>query len=188
LQDSGKAVILYNTDESYGNNVQVRLEDVVGDIDDLIGSPLLKAEYVSEKGENDETSWTFYKFSTVKGSVTLRWVGNDDGYYSTTVDVEFCDKEEAKAIFEELKGECLTTTFPIHEGDNDRTVPQVSFCNKINKWKLLYTTSSSAKNDCRAFKTERYFDTKKELLEAMGLKCRYEGRWVCTKEKPNRPV
>jgi hypothetical protein len=71
----------------------VYIEDVIGDLDDLIGSPLIMAEEVStEDGGNplssyDESyTWTFYKFATVKGYVTIRWYGSSNGYYSESVD------------------------------------------------------------------------------------------------------
>lgn len=69
----------------------VWLEDVAGDLDDLVGSPIVMAE---ESTERDATSdgvesatWTFYKLGTAKGYVTLRWCGTSNGYYSEGVDV-----------------------------------------------------------------------------------------------------
>ena len=72
----------------------VEIEDVCGDVSDLIGSPIALAECVSnapkpadteqEDGESDE--WTFYKLVTLKGAVTIRWFGTSNGYYSTSVD------------------------------------------------------------------------------------------------------
>ena len=73
---------------------EVRIEEIIGDLDDLIGHPLLLAEEVVFEGETgpiqrDEDSgtgtWTFYKLSTIKGSVTFRWLGTSNGYYSETV-------------------------------------------------------------------------------------------------------
>lgn len=71
-------------------NVQV--EDIVGDLDDLVGSKILQAEEVSgETGEDSEFesyTWTFYKLATNKGSVTLRWLGTSNGYCSESVDFD----------------------------------------------------------------------------------------------------
>lgn len=64
----------------------VIIDDVVGEWDDLIGSPLLMAEDVSSTAEDVEHgTWTFYKFGTVKGYVTLKWWGESNGYYSEEV-------------------------------------------------------------------------------------------------------
>ena len=71
---------------------QIYIESVVGDLEDLIGNPLLQAEMVTNKenssrirGEGGYT-WTFYKFATVKGYVTIRWLGDDwSGYYGEEV-------------------------------------------------------------------------------------------------------
>jgi hypothetical protein len=72
----------------------VYLEDVIGDLDDLIGAPLHEAEEVSNNddeplSEHEESyTWTFYKLGTSKGYVTLRWYGSSNGYYSESVDIE----------------------------------------------------------------------------------------------------
>ena len=62
----------------------VYLEDVVGDLDDLVGSPILQAEEVTEENFAREGLWTFYKLATAKGYVTLRWYGESE-YYSLAV-------------------------------------------------------------------------------------------------------
>lgn len=69
----------------------VSLAEVIGDLDDLVGSPLTEAEAVSSEGhpapEHAESfTWTFYKLGTIKGHVTLRWLGESNGYYSEGVD------------------------------------------------------------------------------------------------------
>lgn len=67
----------------------VSLEDVDGDIDCLIGSPITLAEEVSHEGDENDwgtSTWTFYKLATVKGYVTFRWLGESNGYYSESVE------------------------------------------------------------------------------------------------------
>lgn len=68
----------------------VRLEDIEGDISDLINTPIIQAteETNSEEPhvtENDSFTWTFYRFATIKGFVVLRWLGTSNGYYSESV-------------------------------------------------------------------------------------------------------
>lgn len=70
----------------------VYLEDVAGDFEDLLNSPILHAEESCSKEPpeghtpcGDSETWTFYRITTIKGSVVLRWYGSSNGYYSERV-------------------------------------------------------------------------------------------------------
>ena len=67
-----------------------------GDVEDLIDTPILEAtcefsELSKQEYEaNDNYAkpyWCFYKLKTIKGYVTIRWIEDNNGFYS--VDVEF---------------------------------------------------------------------------------------------------
>jgi hypothetical protein len=85
----------------------VTIDDICGDLDDLIGEPLLEVEeIVSETPDHlpavdkvkliledtqngylvdNSQTWSFYKLRTRKGEVTLRFYGSSNVYYSETV-------------------------------------------------------------------------------------------------------
>jgi hypothetical protein len=72
----------------------VDINDIVGDLQDLVGEPLLMAEEVRgatpvdfNEGDHESVTWTFYKFATRKGYVDVRWLGESNGYYSEGVDL-----------------------------------------------------------------------------------------------------
>lgn len=68
----------------------VYIDDIVGDINNLLDTPIIKAEEktngVKETAGGDE-EWTFYTLATIKGYVDIKWYGSSNGYYSTSVDV-----------------------------------------------------------------------------------------------------
>lgn len=92
--DDGTQYALYHAQECCE---YVRLEDTNGDLEDLVGTPILSAyESSNELGYCEPTedmkkgwgtgTWTFYRISTIKGTVVLRWLGESNGYYSESVD------------------------------------------------------------------------------------------------------
>ena len=80
--EDGKAYQLYHSQDCCESVV---IESVVGDLADLVGTPLLLAEEVvsqnpthppaDAKDCSDSNTWTFYKLRTIKGSVDIRWHG-----------------------------------------------------------------------------------------------------------------
>lgn len=86
----GRTFKLYHSQDCCESVV---IDDIVGDLKDLEGVPLLQSEEVdndcNENPGGDSYTWTFYKFATIKGYVTVKWYGSSNGYYSESVD--FCE-------------------------------------------------------------------------------------------------
>ena len=91
----------------------VYIDDICGDLQDLIGYTIISAEEVHNKEFEDEWkktfnktdffgerinskgdeypdshTWTFYKISTIDTDITKRGCGESNGYYSEDVDFE----------------------------------------------------------------------------------------------------
>lgn len=67
----------------------VHIVDVVGDLEDLLGVALTDVNEViySEGCNYGHETWTFFIFKSIKGVVTVRWIGESNGYYSESVDL-----------------------------------------------------------------------------------------------------
>lgn len=81
----------------------VTIEDITGDLEDLIGSPVLVAEelsnddYVPDDPQfygGESYAWTFCKIATIKGYVDIRWFGTSNGYYSEYANFILLNDEE----------------------------------------------------------------------------------------------
>lgn len=87
--EDGTKFVFYHEQDCCEN---VHIADVVGDLQDLVGEPLMLAEEVSnadgpEPEYSESYTWTYYKFATRKGYVDVRWLGESNGYYSESVDL-----------------------------------------------------------------------------------------------------
>lgn len=89
--DDGREFVMFHHQDCCEG---VAVEEVIGDIDDLIGSPIVEADESTTRGEPtpseyaESWTWTFYKLGTAKGFVTLRWLGESNGYYAEDVSFE----------------------------------------------------------------------------------------------------
>ena len=96
--DDGTRYVMYHEQDCCET---VYIDDICGDLQDLVGSPILESEEVdgstppsnNTDWEDESYTWSFYKMGTIKGSVNIRWYGTSNGYYSESVDfVKIKDK------------------------------------------------------------------------------------------------
>lgn len=71
------------------------IEDITGDLTDLIGSPIVDAREETNSDNpkiqeypDESFTWTYYIIQSGKGAVTIRWYGSSNGYYSESATFE----------------------------------------------------------------------------------------------------
>ena len=89
VTEDGERYKMYHSQDCCEN---VFIEDICGELEWILGSPILLAEErcsdENPLGECEESfTWTFYEIATLKGAVTIRWYGSSNGYYSESVEV-----------------------------------------------------------------------------------------------------
>lgn len=107
---SGKSFVMQHIPECCE---QVHIEDIYGDIGDILNTPILVAEQrsvawpsyaeserppglpIELECRDDSDTWTFYTIRTIKGTIDIRWHGSSSGNYSERVDFsELTDIED----------------------------------------------------------------------------------------------
>jgi hypothetical protein len=96
-RDGNETIIFENEDETFFMTHRqdccesVYIEDLTGNLEDLVGVPIVLAYETSNStsdAENcDHSTWTFYRIGTMHGTVSIRWFGSSNGYYSESVDI-----------------------------------------------------------------------------------------------------
>lgn len=76
----------------------VKIVDIKGDINKLIGKKIIKAEEKTSKENpplkeflDDSFTWVFYDIETLEDHIQIKWYGESNGYYSEEVCIEKID-------------------------------------------------------------------------------------------------
>jgi hypothetical protein len=97
VTDHGETYCMYHENDCCES---VTIEEIIGDMRDLIGAEIIEAEEIVSSGDasgkctppmnsyDESYTWTFYKIGSTKGFVTIRWYGTSNGYYSESVSFE----------------------------------------------------------------------------------------------------
>lgn len=94
IDSEGETYLLYHQQDCCES---VDIEDIAGNLSDLVGSPITMASETDNQQNTgdygDSETWTFYNLATLKGYVTIRWYGTSNGYYSEGVDFKKVGEE-----------------------------------------------------------------------------------------------
>ena len=80
----------------------VEIEDFIFDCD-YAGATILSAEESTSVASEDESvyesgTWTFYRIDTSVGLIWLRWLGESNGYYSESVELEWVNMPKPEDV------------------------------------------------------------------------------------------
>jgi len=100
--NSGKHFAMYHNQDCCEN---VFLESFTGSSDEIVGEAVTHAKVVTNEENPVDTdpelteyqesfTWTYYYIRTEKSSLSLRWYGESNGYYSESVDFVWVNKPE----------------------------------------------------------------------------------------------
>ncbi len=76
----------------------VLIDDICGDLKDLINETIIKAEKVTNdkninEKEDKSFTWTFFHISTIKTNITIKFYGTSNGYYSETAELYLIEEK-----------------------------------------------------------------------------------------------
>lgn len=81
--DGSLFIFAIDTDQWYQRFDIEQCVDICGNLEDLVGAPILKADVLKSDThlniEGEQQKWTFYHFATHKGYVTIRWMDDAEG-------------------------------------------------------------------------------------------------------------
>ena len=83
--ENGKKYIFYHEQDCCES---VYIEDINGDLIDIVGKEILKFEERMEYKRDDDYesyTYTFYDIETLDKHIQIRWCGSSNGYYSESV-------------------------------------------------------------------------------------------------------
>ena len=100
LEEESELVEIHFTDntklrfmhwQSCCENVALNDFELTTSLDKIVGGIINDAREDVSDGDGDDwvsQTWTFYNINTSKGCINMRWLGESNGYYSESVDLE----------------------------------------------------------------------------------------------------